>query len=1814
MVYVDSQLGSINGLGTRESPFASLFNLSTWLSALPSFSNIQVRALIAPGSYPSYSLAIGVDFTLQKCLDCREGLENQQPVLIEVSHDSLLYTVYPSQVTLSNLTFVDSHLKETLPEKPIIFALQAKLKISDCIFSGIQRTTTLVSAYSSQIKLDRVTAIDNCIKPALPSRDKFVGGLFLLYGDQTEVLNSHFENNSLLIAFYIPTDASVGGTVIHASNRVTLRNSTWQRNVLDPRWCGPELKRGPTMDGAGVARGTVFLSGDSPLLEVYGCRFESNMVMESRYYADYLDGGAAISTTDSADVSISDTEFIDNRGPYGSALHFFEFASKAPLVPKKRTISFQNVFAANNTCNRGGCLLFMTSNSAPVEVTITNMIVSGGSLSEYASLGGLFYASLPNSEPVDSSFSAYNLTISGFTAQNDLLALIILDRVLRVDITHSNFLIVKEGLQIIKARSFNSVSIDKTQISAQYCSLDPYLLTLLEFSDDLTFVGDNPTSVSLKDISITDICAKSAVKLSRIRSASIENVSFVSTHFRTPFRSMPFIRAFEASKISASLYMSRIIHSGVGIFALDDIATVFLEDCYFGPSAHSERITHRLSLNHIGYSSIDSTAFDMNNEGAAIRLSFSNLAISNSSFNRCTPPIGQSGGAIFAEFSQLNVSNSLFAHCRSGDSGGALYLQGRSFIEDVTFLNNSAPARGGAIYCREEELNILRSTFKDNRADQEGGAIFLLGQLASTPGAAIDAGFTIVESTFMNNSASSGGAVFSSPDDGVNALISRSNFIRNSANNDGGAIYHSAGTNSEISYCGFFNNTVGQDPYESLYLSPAPKPWRGSISNPFSRPTYVDQESLPRAGALMVPSGTARIDFCEFAYNTAEVQAGAVFLSGMVEKHGKGSYIRNSKFVGNAAGVVGGALSFSRRVRGMYGCTYPITIDNSSFVDNQAQFGGAIEYSPFPWCNVPDWPFEEPDSPFEEPELPFEEPDASFGEIGSREVKNTVKLHPEDGIDARLKKMSAKFGNSSFVRNVAFISGGAIYTSAPEDQYFHYQNLLFVDNTAQTSGGTFFFNWARGIEKEILAPDFCNSTYNCTVLNTLPILPFAPLWGETFASSGWVPFASSQPPFTLINPIGLQTPSNSSVHPNILVSSSSTRRESSDSSKDAPLQFLDYRLNIAFKDLFGQLVKEYIRISAEGSLLEPPRVPVPREKDAGKKSLERGAVPSPKPSDIDRRRDIKFSVESSINSIRVVILAGPMLVKKQALYSTKSDGATSLSKPIDVTFSFFISLPELDRNSMSEDEIVLDVTMGGCPTGYGLISSESNRPFSYGSCEACPVSTYNLDGDGYCYLCNDPSTTHVSCEKNSISYRNDFWTSSMRGTNLLVGQKCLLGHCQHGACLSNRHGPFCASCTENSSESLFSTCSPTLCRNRSVFLIIVVPIAIVIFTLGFHLVIMRWPGATMFWLICAQISCSLISKYVDWSVPLLWPSIASLLCGWRMNAIERYYVLTFTPYLSIAVLASLGMIAVLMKVVSHLLLDKETRLFLFIARMTSSGAIADWKRIAMTCLALLYAIAFSSLGRIIDWFMCRDTPIGSIWLVAPNILCSDKKFVQNRIVFNLLAVPLVSVPLIATLFFLISDLRKRMRARQQSYELLTAQKNSELFATAFPAYLFYFASSYASTIWAFVDLTLLRFVLPVLHSVFSVYNQSAEATWISTLLLVVTGLSTFYTPHFTLPMKYASTVYLCALSALAMLSPMLSANARLPLVSLCVTFALLGILAVILIVRRPERASSHEDSNLRSGVDITAFSDLTRQEAPPLSPSVKNMVSSSEIN
>lgn len=268
------------------------------------------------------------------------------------------------------------------------------------------------------------------------------------------------------------------------------------------------------------------------------------------------------------------------------------------------------------------------------------------------------------------------------------------------------------------------------------------------------------------------------------------------------------------------------------------------------------------------------------------------------------------GGAIFNEGSSsasatLTVVGGSF-ESNQGSAGGAISAYSTSNVSitgtadsPVIFANNVSTSGGGAIYGRgsttSETVRPVISAnyvvFNNNSAVKTGGAIEI-----------DEATFELSNAEFDNNSAGSGGAIYSSGLKKVQCVVTingDSYFKSNKATTEnGGAIYN---VNSVLTVQGADNSKI-----------------------------EFTQNTAEASGGGIYNKGTANVENVEFGLNSSETDGGAIYNSGTFVIDG------SLTFSNNEAGRSGGAIYNSSSLE--------FTGDGATrtFTDNKADLGGAI--------------------------------------------------------------------------------------------------------------------------------------------------------------------------------------------------------------------------------------------------------------------------------------------------------------------------------------------------------------------------------------------------------------------------------------------------------------------------------------------------------------------------------------------------------------------------------------------------------------------------------------------------------------------------------------------------------------------------------------------------------------------------------------------------------------------------------------------------------------------------------------------------------
>ena len=295
------------------------------------------------------------------------------------------------------------------------------------------------------------------------------------------------------------------------------------------------------------------------------------------------------------------------------------------------------------------------------------------------------------------------------------------------------------------------------------------------------------------------------------------------------------------------------------------------------------------------------------------------------------------GGAFYvSRKSTLRMINSTLHQNRADNEGGAIYLVGESTadIADTVFTQNAVTASGsygGAITVRSSELSISGSSFEGNTAEKNGGAMYIAYVGTST----VDSDVKLEDTQFVGNTAGSyGGAIYSTThldDSKAIVLNARSCTFNGNESLKGGALYLTAGTDAYLKDALFENNTnttVTHDTAKdfnggAVYLSESAAEINGA--------TFRQNSAAYNGGAVgLYSASTMVMNNITASQNSAENAGGFLYNSG------SDCRIYNSTLQGNVSEKNGGALSLHSE-----GTT---AVYNTVFDGNTAESHGGAAY------------------------------------------------------------------------------------------------------------------------------------------------------------------------------------------------------------------------------------------------------------------------------------------------------------------------------------------------------------------------------------------------------------------------------------------------------------------------------------------------------------------------------------------------------------------------------------------------------------------------------------------------------------------------------------------------------------------------------------------------------------------------------------------------------------------------------------------------------------------------------------------------------
>ena len=225
-------------------------------------------------------------------------------------------------------------------------------------------------------------------------------------------------------------------------------------------------------------------------------------------------------------------------------------------------------------------------------------------------------------------------------------------------------------------------------------------------------------------------------------------------------------------------------------------------------------------------------------------------------------------------------------------------------IIGLTFKNGKANGDGGAIYWVGADGNVSGCNFTGNTANNGGGAIFWYGDNGTVSGC-----------NFTGNTANNnGGAIYWNS---ANGIVFGCNFTGNTVNYGGGAIYW-VGADGTVSGCNFTGNTAN---YGGAIV------WYGADGTVFGC-NFTGNTATETGGAIFWYGANGTVFDCNFTGNTAN-NGGAIYW------YGANGTVSGCNFTGNTANNNGGAIYW-------YGANG--TVFDCNFTGNTANNNGGAIY------------------------------------------------------------------------------------------------------------------------------------------------------------------------------------------------------------------------------------------------------------------------------------------------------------------------------------------------------------------------------------------------------------------------------------------------------------------------------------------------------------------------------------------------------------------------------------------------------------------------------------------------------------------------------------------------------------------------------------------------------------------------------------------------------------------------------------------------------------------------------------------------------
>jgi predicted outer membrane repeat protein len=298
-------------------------------------------------------------------------------------------------------------------------------------------------------------------------------------------------------------------------------------------------------------------------------------------------------------------------------------------------------------------------------------------------------------------------------------------------------------------------------------------------------------------------------------------------------------------------------------------------------------IRSRLSLTRDWYGGASANPVIDLADGPGLRVEGGSLSMSGIDMINGLDPDGVGGAAIHGVGAEITVSDGVFRNNRTDGFGGAIFVSTGTLNAVARFEENAALG-GGAIAVIGTDLLILGAEFTANGASGSGGAVH----------AVQPSRLSVSSSTFTDNVAlDQGGAIFVEGHGAGGPFESnQATYEGNTAGNEGGALFVGAPSISDATFRVWRSTFTANGALVG-----------GAVASDLARvqveqSTFDGNQSVGGAGGAIGGGGPLVVSASDFTDNRADGNGGAIGSNAVLEMTG-------SDFTGNEATGFGGALA-----------------------------------------------------------------------------------------------------------------------------------------------------------------------------------------------------------------------------------------------------------------------------------------------------------------------------------------------------------------------------------------------------------------------------------------------------------------------------------------------------------------------------------------------------------------------------------------------------------------------------------------------------------------------------------------------------------------------------------------------------------------------------------------------------------------------------------------------------------------------------------------------------------------------------------------